>query len=83
VGFTSQQLGPGALLAARRGPRCGDARQDCLPNNRPQVKKRLGGQVRIILSGGAPLAAHVEEFLRVAMCAPVAQVRAALVGEAA
>jgi hypothetical protein len=41
---------------------------------KPQVKSRLGGQVRIIISGGAPLAAHVEEFLRVAMCAPVAQV---------
>ena len=40
-----------------------------------KVKERLGGRVRIIVSGGAPLAPHVEEFLRVAMCAPVAQVR--------
>jgi long-subunit acyl-CoA synthetase (AMP-forming) len=29
--------------------------------------------VRLVVSGGAPLAPHVEEFLRVAMCAPVAQ----------
>jgi long-subunit acyl-CoA synthetase (AMP-forming) len=42
----------------------------------PQVKKRLGGHVKVIISGGAPLAPHVEEFLRVAMCAPVVQVRA-------
>jgi len=42
--------------------------------NQPQVKARLGGRVRLIVSGGAPLAPHVEEFLRVAMCAPVAQV---------
>ncbi|KAI8474564.1 MAG: hypothetical protein J3K34DRAFT_407403 [Monoraphidium minutum] len=38
-----------------------------------KVKRRLGGRVNVILSGGAPLAPHVEEFLRVAMCAPVAQ----------
>ncbi|GBF95915.1 hypothetical protein Rsub_08038, partial [Raphidocelis subcapitata] len=38
-----------------------------------KVKARLGGRVRLIVSGGAPLAPHVEEFLRVAMCAPVAQ----------
>ena len=39
-----------------------------------QIKARLGGCVRVIISGGAPLAPHVEEFLRVAMCVPVAQV---------
>jgi len=38
-----------------------------------KVKQRLGGRVRIIVSGGAPLAPHVEEFLKVAMCAPVVQ----------
>ena len=43
-----------------------------LPVLLPQVQ---AGTLRIIVSGGAPLAPHVEEFLRVAMCAPVAQVR--------
>ncbi|KAI8471525.1 MAG: hypothetical protein J3K34DRAFT_416911 [Monoraphidium minutum] len=38
-----------------------------------KVKARLGGRVKLIVSGGAPLAPHVEEFLRVTMCAPVAQ----------
>lgn len=37
------------------------------------VKQRLGGCVRVLVSGGAPLAPHVEEFLKVTMCAPVAQ----------
>lgn len=40
-----------------------------------KVKQRLGGNVKLIVSGGAPLAPHVEEFLKVAMCAPVVQVR--------
>lgn len=31
-----------------------------------KIKQGLGGRVRIILSGAAPLARHVEEFLRVA-----------------
>ena len=38
-----------------------------------KVKARLGGNVRIMISGGAPLAPHVEKFLRVAMCCPVVQ----------
>ena len=38
-----------------------------------KIKERLGGRVRIIVSGGAPLATHVEEFLKVTMCAPVVQ----------
>lgn len=38
-----------------------------------KVKARLGGRVRLIVSGGAPLAPHVEDFLKVAMCAPVVQ----------
>ncbi|WIA35224.1 hypothetical protein OEZ86_003686 [Tetradesmus obliquus] len=38
-----------------------------------KVKQRLGGNVKLIVSGGAPLAPHVEEFLKVAMCAPVVQ----------
>jgi long-chain acyl-CoA synthetase len=38
-----------------------------------KFKQRLGGRVRVILSGGAPLARHVEDFLRVTMCCPVVQ----------
>eukprot|EP00475_Leptophrys_vorax_P031730 TRINITY_DN4823_c0_g1_i1.p1 TRINITY_DN4823_c0_g1~~TRINITY_DN4823_c0_g1_i1.p1 ORF type:complete len:657 (+),score=64.76 TRINITY_DN4823_c0_g1_i1:125-1972(+) len=37
------------------------------------IKARLGGKVRIICSGAAPLAPHVEEFLKIAMCCPVVQ----------
>lgn len=33
----------------------------------------LGGNVKIVISGAAPLAAHVEEYLRVVTCAPVVQ----------
>lgn len=44
------------------------------PAQSKQVKQRLGGNVKLIVSGGAPLAPHVEEFLKVAMCAPVVQV---------
>jgi hypothetical protein len=33
----------------------------------------LGGNVKIVISGAAPLAPHVEEFLRVVTCAPVVQ----------
>jgi len=38
-----------------------------------KVKERLGGRVKFVCSGGAPLAPHVEEFLKVAMCCPVVQ----------
>ncbi|XP_057967328.1 long chain acyl-CoA synthetase 4-like [Malania oleifera] len=38
-----------------------------------KVKQGLGGNVRIILSGAAPLASHVEAFLRVVTCAHVLQ----------
>uniref|UniRef100_A0A2N9IMV1 Uncharacterized protein n=1 Tax=Fagus sylvatica TaxID=28930 RepID=A0A2N9IMV1_FAGSY len=33
------------------------------------IKARLGGRVRLIISGGAPLSSEVEEFLRVTFCA--------------
>jgi long-chain acyl-CoA synthetase len=36
-------------------------------------KQAFGGRVRFIVSGGAPLASHVEEFLTVTLCAPVFQ----------
>lgn len=38
-----------------------------------KVKERLGGRVQIIVSGGAPLSRHVEDFLRVCMCCRVVQ----------
>lgn len=38
-----------------------------------QVKARLGGRVRLIIAGGAPLSSEVEEFLRVTSCAFVCQ----------
>ena len=38
-----------------------------------QVKMGLGGNVRLIISGAAPLPTHVEEFLQVVTCAPVVQ----------
>uniref|UniRef100_A0A2P2MK96 Long-chain-fatty-acid--CoA ligase n=2 Tax=Rhizophora mucronata TaxID=61149 RepID=A0A2P2MK96_RHIMU len=38
-----------------------------------KVKQGLGGRVRLILSGAAPLATHVEAFLRVVSCAHVLQ----------
>lgn len=38
-----------------------------------KVKAALGGKVRLILTGGAPLARHVEDFLKVTMCCPVVQ----------
>ncbi|KAG6490228.1 hypothetical protein ZIOFF_051513 [Zingiber officinale] len=37
------------------------------------VKQGLGGNVRLILSGAAPLATHIEQFLRVVTCAHVVQ----------
>jgi hypothetical protein len=36
-------------------------------------------QIKAVVSGGAPLAPHVEEFLRVAFCAPMVQVRSCCV----
>ncbi|KAG6489441.1 hypothetical protein ZIOFF_050710 [Zingiber officinale] len=38
-----------------------------------KVKDRLGGRVRLIISGGAPLNTEIEEFLRVTSCAYVTQ----------
>ncbi|KAF3666601.1 Long chain acyl-CoA synthetase 1 [Capsicum annuum] len=38
-----------------------------------QVKARLGGRIRLIVSGGAPLSSEVEEFLRVTSCGFVLQ----------
>ncbi|KAH7299664.1 hypothetical protein KP509_24G023000 [Ceratopteris richardii] len=38
-----------------------------------RIKKLLGGKVRLLMSGAAPLASHVEEFLRVTTCAMMVQ----------
>ncbi|BAU00640.1 hypothetical protein VIGAN_10225100 [Vigna angularis var. angularis] len=38
-----------------------------------KVKQGLGGRVRLILSGAAPLSAHVEGYLRVVTCCHVLQ----------
>ncbi|KAM7494343.1 hypothetical protein LguiB_028952 [Lonicera macranthoides] len=38
-----------------------------------KVKEGLGGKVRLILSGAAPLAVHIEEYLRVVACCHVLQ----------
>ena len=42
-----------------------------LPNL--QVKEGLGGKLRLILSGAAPLSPSVETYLRVATCSHVLQ----------
>ncbi|KAE8690744.1 RING/U-box superfamily protein [Hibiscus syriacus] len=38
-----------------------------------KVRRALGGKVRIMLSGAAPLPRHVEEFLRVSCCSNLSQ----------
>lgn len=38
-----------------------------------KIKQGLGGRVRILMSGAAPLASHVEEFLRVTTCSLAVQ----------
>ncbi|KAL6049892.1 Long-chain-fatty-acid--CoA ligase 6 [Balamuthia mandrillaris] len=37
------------------------------------VKNALGGRVRLIISGGAPLGAATQEFIRICFCCPVVQ----------
>jgi long-chain acyl-CoA synthetase len=38
-----------------------------------KIKERLGGRVRLIVSGAAPLSAELHEFLEICFCAPVVQ----------
>ena len=38
-----------------------------------KIKERLGGRVRLIVSGAAPLSAPLHEFLEICFCAPVVQ----------
>ncbi len=39
-----------------------------------ETAQKVGGRVRLIVSGGAPLSAQVQEFLRACFCCPVLQV---------
>ncbi|XP_059441939.1 long chain acyl-CoA synthetase 4 [Corylus avellana] len=57
----------------RKGSKHEEASQICDKIVFSQVKQGLGGRVRLILSGAAPLSTHVEEFLRVVACAHVIQ----------
>lgn len=38
-----------------------------------KTKESLGGRVRLIVSGGAPLSASTQEFLKICFCCPVMQ----------
>lgn len=38
-----------------------------------KVKKLLGGRVRMMLSGGAPLSSATQRFMNVCFCCPVGQ----------
>ena len=39
-----------------------------------KFREAFGGRLRFIVSGGAPLATHIEEYLACALCCPVFQV---------
>ncbi|XP_062179918.1 uncharacterized protein LOC133884494 [Phragmites australis] len=56
-----------------RGAKHNEAAAICDKVAFSKVKEGLGGNVRVILSGAAPLATHVEEYLRVVTCAHVIQ----------
>ncbi|OMP02937.1 AMP-dependent synthetase/ligase [Corchorus olitorius] len=57
----------------RKGQTHGEASPICDKIVFNKVKQGLGGNVRLILSGAAPLSALVEEFLRVVACCHVLQ----------
>ncbi|KAK8479919.1 hypothetical protein V6N13_026623 [Hibiscus sabdariffa] len=57
----------------RKGRKHGEASPICDKVVFSKVKQGLGGNVRLILSGAAPLSTHVEEFLRVVACCHVLQ----------
>lgn len=37
------------------------------------VRKGFGGRLRFVVSGGAPLAGRVQDYLQIALCCPVLQ----------
>lgn len=37
------------------------------------VKQGFGGKLRFVVSGGAPLARRVQDYLQIALCCPVLQ----------
>lgn len=45
----------------------------CLDSLFRKVRKILGGRVRLMLSGGAPLSAATQRFMNVCFCCPVGQ----------
>ncbi|KAI4315525.1 hypothetical protein L6164_028323 [Bauhinia variegata] len=57
----------------KKGRKHGEAAPLCDKVVFDKVKQGLGGNVRLILSGAAPLSTHVEGFLRVVACAHVLQ----------
>ncbi|KAF3448699.1 hypothetical protein FNV43_RR09412 [Rhamnella rubrinervis] len=56
-----------------KGKKYNDAAPICDKIVFNKIKQGLGGNVRLILSGAAPLSTHVEAFLRVVSCAHVLQ----------
>ena len=38
-----------------------------------KIRDKLGGRIRLLVSGGAPLSTEIEEFLRVTCCCFVVQ----------
>ncbi|KAL2524954.1 Long chain acyl-CoA synthetase 4 [Abeliophyllum distichum] len=61
------------LRNMRKGQKHSEAASLCDKIVFSKVKQGLGGNVRLILSGAAPLASHVEEYLRVVSCSYVLQ----------
>ncbi|KAJ8616315.1 hypothetical protein MRB53_035687 [Persea americana] len=76
-GFLKHTLFNMAYAYKQRNMRKGSKHEEASPTADKiifsKVKQGLGGNVRLILSGAAPLAAHVEAFLRVVTCAHVLQ----------
>ncbi|KAL6556441.1 Long chain acyl-CoA synthetase 4 [Orobanche gracilis] len=68
-----ERIYSGKLRNMRNGRKHAEASLLCDKIVFSKVKQGLGGNVRVILSGAAPLASHVEEFLRVVSCCYVLQ----------
>ena len=58
-------------------------KSECMKKNEPtpyldslvfsKLKAKLGGRVRVMVSGSAPLSSTLHEFLEICFCAPVVQ----------